>query len=411
MAGENTADKAELGVNPPDGASGGGGTDTGNIDARFQVTPLTADQPGVAPNTDPQLQDVWGVTSLQDQFFAVAQATGEIIGLAPGGAPTMHIKLVEETAPPEAPADMTPTGIAVLRESDQILMDIGGNCNAASLLVAAQSGRLWAVNPDISKDKAFVVADRSAWHAQYTGVVVIPPDPVRTTTGGDDGHGTPPPSPPARGLAVDFHNGRVDTFDVVNGILEYVATPTKQFMISELPTNFSPFGIFATSDRVILTAAERRGNGVGEPHIDQQVPGDNKGLVAAFDLTGKQLWRTTSKMFNVPWGMAMGDLRLCATSALLVAQHGDATKVDGPNNKFGGAIIAMDIRTGKVVQPLIDGDMTPVRTQGLWGLTFATGITSIQETRLHLGAGPVVPEQGKQEIEHGLFARLDMRTP
>jgi hypothetical protein len=415
MAGENTADKAELGVSPADGTSGGGGTDTGNINARFQVTPLTADRPGVAPNTDPQLQDVWGVTSLEEQFWAVAQATGEVIGLAPGGAPTMHIPLVEESLHPGA-TDKTPTGIAVLQESDQIMMDIGGNCNAASLLVAAQSGRLWAVNPDISQQAAFVVADRSAAHAQFTGVAVLPAP--TTTTSGDDGHGggggggTPPPSPTARVLAVDFHNGRVETFDVVSGALNRVATSASQFVIPQLPTNFAPFGIFATSDRVILTAVERRSNGSGEPNIDQQVPGDGKGIVAAFDLDGKLLWRTQSNMFNIPWGMAMGDLRLCATSALLVAQHGDPTRIDGPNNKFGGAIIAMDIRTGKVVTPLLADDMTPVRVQGLWGLTFANGITNIQETRLHMGAGPVEPPTpGQNLVEHGLFARLDMRTP
>jgi uncharacterized protein (TIGR03118 family) len=261
---------------------------------------------------------------------------------------------------------------------------------------------------------AFVVADRSAAHAQFTGVAVIPAPTVTHVHGDDGGGGTPPPSPSptARVLAVDFHNSRVEMFDVVSGALERVATAASQFVIPNLPTNFALFGIFATSDRVILTAVERRGNGNGEPHIDQQVPGDGKGIVAAFDLDGKLLWRTQSAMFNIPWGMAMGDLRLCATSALLVAQHGDATRTDGPNNKFGGAIIAMDIRTGKVVQPLIDGDMTPVRTQGLWGLTFATGITNIQETRLHLGAGPVAPDaKGGEQTEHGLFARLDMSTP
>jgi hypothetical protein len=417
MADENTAGKTELGVSPADGTSGGGGTDgggtdSGNIDARFAVAPLTSDQPGVAPNTDPQLQDVWGVTSLQDQFFAVAQATGQVIGLAPGGEPTMHIRLIEETARPGAAADKTATGIAVLQESDQILMDIGGNCNAASLLVAAQSGRLWAVNPDISQDKAFMVVDRSKVGAQYTGVAVLPPR-TAMTTGGDDGHGgggggTPAPTPTARVLAVDFHNGRVDQFDVVNGLLERVVTSTSEFVIPNLPTNFAPFGILATSDRVILTAAERRTNGAGEPHIDQQAPGDGKGIVAAFDRTGKLLWRTQSSMFNIPWGLAMGDLRLCATSALLVGQHGDATKVDGENNKFGGTIIAMDVRTGKVIQPLLATDTQPVRVQGLWGLTFATGITNIEETRLHLGAGPVVPNGTQPEVEHGLFARLDM---
>src|SRR6516162_10003437 len=67
------------------------GSVSGNINNRFRVTPLTSDQPGVAPNTDPQLKDVWGVASHQDQFWAVAQQTGQFIGLQPGGAPTIHI--------------------------------------------------------------------------------------------------------------------------------------------------------------------------------------------------------------------------------------------------------------------------------------------------------------------------------
>jgi hypothetical protein len=383
----------------------------------------------VAPHTDRQLKDVWGVTSLQDQFWAVAQETGQVIGLQPGGAPTVHIPLAAESLRPGAP-DTTGTGIAVAKESDQILMDIGGNCAAASMLVAAQSGKIWAVNPNISQTTAFVLADRSNVGAQFTGVAIIrlPTETTNLSTattmgggggcgGGGGGGGTPPPPTVpgptlTRVLAVDFHNERVDMFDLVDGALQRVTTSGLQFVIPNLPTNFAPFGIFATEDRVVLTAAQRRAPTTGEPKIDMQTPGDGLGVVAAFDLTGNLLWRTESSMFNIPWGMAMGDLRLCATSALLVAQHGNPTEIDGPNNQFGGAIVAMDIRTGKVVQPLLASDMQPVRVPGLWGLTFTTGIMTINETRLHMGAGPVGLGNGRpDETEHGLFARLDMSTP
>ncbi|HEX8106620.1 MAG TPA: TIGR03118 family protein [Kofleriaceae bacterium] len=397
---------------------------SGNISSRFDVTPLTSDQPGEAPNIDPQLKDVWGVTSLQDQFWAVAQATGQVIGLQPGGEPTVHIPLARESVRPGAPGgapDTTGTGIAVVSESDQILMDIGGNCAAASMIVGAQSGKIWAVNPNISQSTAFVLADRSNVGAQFTGVAVIrlpaattnPPTATATGGGSCGGGGTQPPLPTLQTqvLAVDFHNERVDIFDVVDGALRRITPTGRQFVIPNLPTNFAPFGILATEDRVVLTAAQRQGPTTGEPNIDMQTPGDGLGVVAAFDLTGNLLWRTESNLFNIPWGMAMGDLRLCATSALLVAQHGNPTEIDGPNNQFGGAIIAMDIRTGKVIQPLLASDMQPVRVQGLWGLTFTTGLTTLNETRLHMGAGPVTPEnRGMREAEHGLFARLDTTT-
>jgi hypothetical protein len=420
MAGENTASKAEVGIDPADassagsssGGGNGGGSDGGNINNRFQVTPLTSDQPGLAPNIDPNLKDVWGVTSLEEQFFAVAQETGQVIGLTPEGVPTIHIPLVEEGQKPSR-ADRTLTGITV-NDSDQLLMDIGGDCRAAAMLVAAQSGKIWAVNPDISETSAFVLVDRSNVGAQFTDVAIIHPQ-AETKTGGDGGGsgGTPPPTPVlTRVLAVDFHNGRVDQFDVVNGGLQRVTNTGSQFVIPNLKTNFSPFGIFATGDRVILTAAQRRTPHDGEPQIDQQQPGDGLGVVAAFDLTGKLLWRTESPMFNIPWGMAMGSLRQCASGALLVGQHGDPTRLDGKNNQFGGTIIAMDIRTGKVLTPLLATDTQPVRVRGLWDLTFPTGITNIDEQRLHMGAGPVTPgDGGLDETEHGLFARLDMRTP
>lgn len=413
MAGEDAATKAEVGVDPADASSG---NDTsGNINRRFQVTKLTADQEGVALNTDKQLRDVWGVTSLEDQFWAMAQETGQVIGLSPDGVPVNHIFLARE-GESEKNADKTGTGVALTHESDQILMDIGGDCRAASLLVAAQSGKIWGVNPDISTTRAFLLYDGTDLDAQYTGIAIIHP-PTATPTGADDGGhdggGTPPEAPaPTLVLAVDFHNGRVDTFNVVDGVLKRLRNPTAQFEIPNLKTNFAPFGIFATDDRVVLTAAKRRGADNGEPQIDQQVPGDGLGIVAAFNLTGKMLWRTESNMFNIPWGMAMGDLRLCATSALLVGQHGDPTRLDGGTNQFGGTIIAMDIRTGKVVTPLLADDTNPVRVQGLWGLTFGTNITTREEDRLHLGAGPVTPGNGgPDETEHGLFARLDMRQP
>ncbi len=72
----------------------------------------------------------------------------------------------------------------------------------------------------------------------------------------------------------------------------------------------------------------------------------------------------------------------------------------------------MDIRTGKVLGTLKDGDNQPVRVQGLWGLTFGTNITNIDRDLLHMGAGPEEPRvDGKAPIVHSLFARLDPPPP
>jgi uncharacterized protein (TIGR03118 family) len=336
-----------------------------------------------------------------------------VIGLLPDGTPTMHIKLQEVPVPgqPATPIDTTGTGI-VVNTLDSIQMDINGNCARASLIVAAQSGKIWGVNPDLSMENAFVLIDKSASKAQFTGVALLPPT-MQTTSGGDKGGGAgvPPPAPTSMPtlLAVDFHNGVVDVFD--QNLRPMVTAGTPKFEIPNLPTDFSPFGILVTGDTVVLTAAQRRMPLPGEEQIDQQVPGDNKGIVAAFDLSGNLIWSVQSPLFKVPWGLALGDLRQCATGALLVGQHGNATQLDGTGNQFGGTITAMDINNGRVFNALLGTDGTPAKVQGLWGLAFGTDISNFPTDLLHVGAGPEETRKPPaKQIVHGLFARLDPTT-
>lgn len=389
--GEGDSAKVQLGTgDPPPVDTSGGGTGGGvDITTHFQVTKLTADHQGEAKFTEPPLKDVWGVTSFEERFWGAAQETGLLIGLdakdlANDGQPTgIRIKL-----------DNGITGIAT-NDSDRLQMDVNGKCDRVQMIVASETGRLWGVNTDLSKTEGVVLVKTPG--AQYTGVAIIQQTDDKTGKGR------------LLVLAADFHRGHIDVF---NDSFHLIPGLSQKFMLTDLPKNFSPFGIMALEDRVVVTYAERRGPTEGEP-FDGQVAGDGKGLVAAFDLNGKLIWRTPSAMFNVPWGMAMGNLRQCATGALLIGQHGLAEKFDGENNKFGGAIIAMDARTGKVIGALKDGDDRPVRVQGLWGLTFGTEISTIDQDLLHMGAGPVTldgHDKGQQRVQHGLFARLDARA-
>lgn len=383
MAGQDTGNKIELGTGTPAGTSG---PDI-DITSHFQVTKLTADQPGVAKFTEPPLVDVWGVTSLDERFWAAAQDKGQLIGLEPDGKPT-GIRIQLDPVDPSKKLVAGLTGIT-LNESDRIQMDIQGKCDRVKMIVASETGRLWGVNPDLSKTNGAVLFSNPK--AQYTGVALIPQSGTKNQQ---------------LVLAVDFHGGHID---VLNDHFHPVGSP--KFAMPKLPDGLSPFGIMALEDRVIVTVAQRRAPVDGEV-FDQQVAGDGKGMVLAFDLNGKLIWSTKSDMFNVPWGLAMGELNLCATGALLVGQHGRSDKLDGDGNKFGGAIIAMDPKTGKVISALQDGDKQPVRVQGLWGLTFGTNITNIDQELLHMGAGPQEPRvDGKPVVAHGLFARLDPQDP
>jgi hypothetical protein len=54
------------------------GEDRGNSPNRYVVTNLTSDIPGVTPNTDPVLQNAWGVafTPAASPFWVADNATG-----------------------------------------------------------------------------------------------------------------------------------------------------------------------------------------------------------------------------------------------------------------------------------------------------------------------------------------------
>lgn len=416
MAGEDSAGKAELGTGnetPAAGTSGGGGAGV-NINTRFQVKKLTTDNQAfqTADFTEPQLKDVWGVTSLDENFENVAQDTGLLVEVQPNGKPTgTKINL-----------DKGVTGIEN-NESDRIQIQVKGKCGRAAVLVASQTGKLFGANPDVSTTDSFVLLDAAKVKAQFTGVALIPELKTqggKDDGGGDDGHGggggqSGCSCDGSHGgndirqtvLAVDFHNGLVrgynDQFQPIN--------LGNRFQIPKLPKGFSPFGIKTLDDMVVVTAARLREPDTTVAEVfDMQVNGDGQGIVAAFDLTGKMMWRTQSKMFNIPWGLEMGDLKQCATGALLVGQHGKSDTLDGPGDQFGGTIIALDARTGKVITALQDGGKQPVRIQGLWGLTFGENISNFDQSLLHTGSGPDEKEvQGQPRVMHGLFARLDPR--
>lgn len=415
MAGEDTAGNAQLGTgieNAADPGAGGGP----DINARFQVAKLTADQTSVAAFTEPQLRDVWGVTSLDDRFLAVAQDASKLLSLQPNGDPAGKLEIMLDDAI---------NGITK-NDSDRIQVQIKGKCGQAKVLVSSQRGVLWAVNAQLNTTEGVRVIDRRSTEVrtrpQFTGVALIP---ELSTQGGhddqsgtddhgggggcscdDSGHGG---GQGARQtvLLVDFHNARVVAY---NDRFQPISNLGNKFQIPRLPKDFAPFGIKAFEDMVVITAAQRRApNASDNEDFDQQVAGDGKGVVAAFDLTGKLMWSTASdKAFNIPWGLEMGGVKLCATGALLVGQHGDDTRLDGKGNSAGGTIVALDPRTGKVIHALMASDKQPVRVQGLWGLTFGEDIQNIDPNLLHMAAGPEVANgHGQKDTVHGLFARLD----
>lgn len=392
MAGESTGSEADLGI--PDTGSSNSGSGSGGaptLGGPFVVKNLLSDQTGVAVHTDAELRDAWGIASLQERFPMAAQGSGKLVVADSSGLSGAN-KIALDTGI---------TGIT-LNESAQIQITIGSTCGQAQMIVASETGKLWGVSTALSTTSGAVLVNRSSVGAQYTGVAIIQQPSGQGHK--DSGSGTPSARP--RVLAVDFHNGRVDVFDEH---FQLVASLGQKFTVPNLPEGFAPFGIRAAEDRVFLTFAKRRGPDQSQGELfDQQVAGASQGIVAAFDLNGNLLWRASSDLFNVPWGMARGNFAQCSHAALLVGNHGTGAATtacpktghcDQDANKNGGTITVLDPANGQVLGQLKDTNQQPIRVAGLWGLTFSTGKQDLHPNGLYVAAGP-------DEV-HGLFAVIE----
>ena len=107
---------------------GDDGEDRGKQPNRYVVTNLTSDLPGTAPNTDPVLQNAWGVTftpgaspfwiadnatgcsTLYDGKGAIASTLQVKLPLPGGSVPTTACQHADPKNPPDPPP-ATPTGL------------------------------------------------------------------------------------------------------------------------------------------------------------------------------------------------------------------------------------------------------------------------------------------------------------
>src|SRR4051812_36524614 len=147
----------------------------------FRVVPLVSDQPGVAPNTDPNLVNAWGLTSGPTTPWWVAD----------NGTDKSTIYRGSDGQPQALVVDVhnAPTG-TVFNETTGFILPSGGK---AFFLFDTEEGKVLGWNP-AQGTNAVVVADL-ADGASYKGLAI-----ADTSAG-------------PRLYAADFHNAKVDVFN------------------------------------------------------------------------------------------------------------------------------------------------------------------------------------------------------
>jgi uncharacterized protein (TIGR03118 family) len=317
---------------------------------------LVSDLPGMAPVTDPNLVNPWGMSSSGTGPIWVSDNGSDVSTLYNGAGQRFPVASPLVVTIP----DGAPTG--------QVHNPTSGNFGGAAFIFASENGGIDAWSGGTSAVSKFTSAS-----AVYKGLA------IGTTTGGS-----------AQVYATDFHNNKIDVF---NSSFGQVSSPGA-FTDPNLPTGYAPFGIQNIGGKLYVTYAVQDVPGAG--HDDVAGPGN--GIVDVFDTNGNFLQRLVSNgSLNSPWGLALAPSNFGQFSGdLLVGNFGD------------GTINAFDPTTGAFLGTLDDPNGNPIVIEGLWGLLFGNGGNGGATDQLFFSAG--IP--GPDSIEdHGLFGDITVPEP
>ncbi len=339
---------------------------------RYVVTNLTSDLLGIAPNTDPVLQNAWGVafTPGASPFWIADNATGcstlydgsgvpqpqpkplrVKLPLPGGGVPPTACKHADPNNPPN-PTPAAPTGL-VWNPTTTFL--VPNTTSPATFIWDTEDGTISAWTVGLTPPDQAVLAVDNSPGAVYKGLVF-----------GTNVHGV-------FLFATNFRAGTIDVFAPDGSAGFRPATSTEidgDFTDPNIPAGFAPFGIQNINGDLFVTYAMQN----AEQHDDVAGPGN--GFVDIFDTNGHLLRRFASRgSLNSPWGVARASFAFGRFSGDILVGN------------FGNGIINAFDADGKFLGILKDSEGEPIVIDGLWALTLGGGRNSNSDT-LYFTAGP-----------------------
>ena len=285
----------------------------------FAITNKVADQTGVAPTTDPNLLNPWGLS----------QAPGSPLWVANNHSDTSTLY----NQPAYAKLGLTvavaggPTGTVFTNSHGTgFQVSAGGKSGHALFLFATEAGTISGWSPSVNPTQAITAVDLSADGALFKGLAF----------GEADGG--------AHAFAADFANNAIDVFDPQ---FQKVGS----FTDPNLPTGYAPFNVQTLNGRLYVAFAQRGPTG-------DEVAGAGLGFVDVFDLNGVLQRRLVSNgALNAPWGLTIAPQSFGEfAGALLVGNFGD------------GKVNAYNAGTGAYIGTLTQSDGSPLTIDGLWAL-------------------------------------------
>jgi uncharacterized protein (TIGR03118 family) len=374
------------------GAHADDGEDRGNRPNSYLVTNLTADLPGIAPNTDPVLRNAWGVafSPAASPFWIADNASGCSTlydGTGAKVALQVPIPLPDNSVPstacapaqpastqtnPIPPAPAAPTGVVwnpTTAPATAFL--VPGTNTPASFIFDTEDGTLSAWAGGVMPNNQAVIAVDNSGSGSEEGAV------YKGLAVGVNAAGV-------FLFATNFSAARIDVFGPATAASNGQYVPIKTdggFADPNIPAGYAPFGIQNIDGALFVTYAKQN----ADKHDDVAGPGN--GFVNVFDTDGHLLRRFASRgPLNSPWGVARASYAFGRFSGDLVI-----------GNFGNGQINAFDSQ-GHFLGALRDASGKPLAIDGLWTLTLGGGRTSNSDT-LYFTAGP-------NDETNGLFGTI-----
>ncbi len=292
------------------------------MSVHYEMVPLISNLPNVAPNTDPNLINPWGMFFTPSGNFWVADNGSDLSTLyQPDGAIINFV----------VGAFGAPTGTIRNSSSSQFLIGSGANIHPSSFLFATESGTILGFNSLVDPNNAVIAVDNSSSGAIYKGLEV-----------GEVCCGS------ISLFATDFHNGKVDVFGGDFQLKRSIKDPI-------IPPGYAPFNVLNIHNLIYVTYAKQL-----PPENKDDDPGLGHGYVDVFSQGGTFIQRLISEgNLNSPWGLALAPASFGEfAGALLVGNFGD------------GLINAYDLDTGAFLGQVSDSVGNPIQIPGLWSLEF-----------------------------------------
>jgi uncharacterized protein (TIGR03118 family) len=333
----------------------------------YTQTNLVANTPGVAPVTDPQLVNPWGISRGSGSPWWVSD-NGTGVSTLYIGAGTKQGLIV--TIPPSNPNNKktplgTPTGTIVNSSTTDFLL---APKMPAMFLFSTLDGAIAGWNPGVAiapgamppSTHAVTVA-RGTAGSSYTGL----------TSAFINGR--------TYLYAANFTTGRVDVYDnafhpVTLPRIQSHGNPHDDFAFDEdhgrdddrpfvderLPRNFVPFNVQAVGNDIVVTYV------LHQDGAQFETDGPGLGYVDIYSSSGQLLRRLEhGDWLNAPWGIALAPLDFGRFSHdLLVAQF-----AGGGTTQSSGFIAAYDLSTGKLDGLLQDASGNTLAINGVWAIS------------------------------------------